>query len=195
MFSPIIDKAIGFAAQKHEGQRRKIGSIPYIAHPMGVAAILMQMGCEEDVVVAALLHDTIEDTDANIEEILSRFGQGVANIVAGCTELPRKCNNWERRKSNMIARLRQAPFEVKLVVAADKYHNLLHILKTKEESGAAVWKNFGRGWEQQAWYYRTVLASILTDLPEQSKNYPVFDQLTAVINELFEGIPSAPPQS
>jgi (p)ppGpp synthase/HD superfamily hydrolase len=195
MFSSLIDKAIGFAAQKHEGQRRKSGSIPYIAHPMGVAAILMQMGCEEDIVTAALLHDTVEDTDASIAEIVFRFGQKVADIVAGCTELPRKCHNWEQRKSNMITRLRHAPFEVKLVVATDKYHNLHHILKTKEESGAAVWKRFGRGPEQQAWYYRTVLESILTDLPEQGENFPVFDKLTAAILELFEGIPSSPPQS
>lgn len=189
----MIDKAIGFAAQKHEGQHRKIGDIPYIAHPMGVAAILMQMGCREEVVTAALLHDTVEDTDANMEEIISRFGQEVGDIVAGCTELPRKCHNWEQRKLNMIERLRQAPFEVKLVVAADKYHNLHHISKSKADSGSAVWKRFGRGPELQAWYYRTVLESILDNLPEGGSDYPIFEQLAGVIDRLFEGIPSSSP--
>ena len=195
LYSPMIDKAIGFAAQKHEGQHRKIGSVPYIAHPMGVAAMLMQMGCREEVVTAALLHDTVEDTDVNLNEITTRFGQEVGDIVAGCTELPRRWNNWEQRKLNMIERLRDAPFEVKLVVAADKYHNLHHLSKSKEEAGSAVWKRFGRGPEQQAWYYRTVLESLLYNLPECSTDYPIFKQLSAVVDQLFDGIPSRCPYS
>lgn len=193
IYSSMIDKAIGFAAKKHNGQRRKIGDIPYIAHPMGVAAILMQMGCREAVVAAALLHDTVEDTDANLDEITTRFGQEVRDIVAGCTELSKKNNTWEQRKLNMVARLRQASFEVKLVVAADKYHNLHHMLKTQEESGTAIWKRFGRGPEKQAWYYRTVLESILFGLPDCGEDYPIFEQLATVIDELFDGIPSSAP--
>ena len=195
IYSPLIDRAIGFAAQKHEGQRRKIGDVPYIAHPMGVAVILMKMGCREEVVAAALLHDTVEDTDVALQDISARFGQEVRDIVAGCTELPRKCNNWEARKLNMIERLRHAPLEVKLVVAADKYHNLHHISKSKDESGEIIWNRFGRGFERQAWYYRSVLNSILANLPKQGAAYPVFEQLADIINTLFDGIPSFPPQS
>jgi hypothetical protein len=93
----------------------------------------------------------------------------------------------------MIERLRQAPLEVKLVVAADKYHNLRHMSKTKAESGTAVWQHFGREAERQAWYYRTVLDSILYGLPENGRPYPIFDLLAGVIEELFDGIPSYAP--
>lgn len=160
---------------------------------MGVAMILMQMGCREEVVAAALLHDTVEDTDATLQEISNIFGQEVADIVAGCTELPRRCNNWEQRKLNMIEKLRDAPLEVKLVVAADKFHNLQHISKSKKKSGAAVWERFGRGAELQAWYYRAVLDSILECLPDSGAAYPIFEQLTAVVEKLFAGIPSRSP--
>jgi (p)ppGpp synthase/HD superfamily hydrolase len=195
MYSTMIDRAIGFASREHEGQYRKSVGVPYIAHPMGVATILLQMGCRQEVVAAALLHDTVEDTDVTIQEICERFGQEVADIVAGCTELPQKYFNWEERKLDMIGKLRNASLEVKLVAAADKYHNLRHISKSKKKCGSAVWKQFGRGPERQAWYYRTIYNSILENLPECGAKYPVFTQLAAVIEELFNETVSCPPQS
>ena len=195
IFSTMIDRAIGFASREHEGQYRKSVRVPYIAHPMGVAMILLQMGCRQEVVAAALLHDTVEDTSVTIQEICERFGQEVADIVAGCTELPRWHYNWEARKLDMIEKLRHASLEVKLVAAADKYHNLRHLSKTKRKHGTAVWNQFGRGPEQQAWYYRAIYSSILENLPLCSEKYPVFNQLAAVIDELFKGTPSCPPHN
>jgi (p)ppGpp synthase/HD superfamily hydrolase len=192
LYSSMIDRAIGFATQAHASQRRKMGDMPYIAHPVGVAMILQRMGCREEVVSAALLHDTVEDTDVSLEDIRRRFGEEVAEIVAGCTELPRREANWESRKLHMIERLRTASLDVKLVVAADKYHNLSHILKTKEALGPVVWERFGRGKEQQAWYYRTVLGSILENVPDEA-DYPIFGELEGVVEVLFAGIRSAPP--
>lgn len=188
IYSPMIDRALGFAARHHEGQHRKVGGVPYIAHPMGVAAILMRMGCRDEVIAAAILHDTVEDTNVTIEDIRVRFGQEVAEIVAGCTELPQNSNKWEDRKLEMIERLRHASPEVKLVIAADKYHNLHHISRSKNKTGSAVWKRFGRGVESQAWYYRAVLKSITYGIPEYTTSYPIFQQLAVVIDELFEGI-------
>jgi hypothetical protein len=95
----------------------------------------------------------------------------------------------------MIDKLRFAPIEVKLVAAADKYHNLSHIIKTKQKRGTAVWNQFGRGVEQQAWYYRTVFSSIMENLPDDGQDYPIFNQLADLINDLFYGIPSTSPQS
>lgn len=195
MYSNLIDRAIGFASREHEGQYRKKTAIPYIAHPMGVATILMQLGCRQEVIAAALLHDTVEDTAVTSQELCERFGQEVADIVAGCTELPRKHFNWEARKLDMIDKLRFASIDIKLVAAADKYHNLRHIVKTKQKRGTAVWTQFGRGVEQQAWYYRTVLSSIIENLPDDGQDYPIFDQLADLIDDLFYGIPSRPPQS
>ena len=191
----LIDRAIGFAAREHHNQMRKTGEkIPYIAHPFAVAMILQQMGCREEVVVAGLLHDTVEDTKVGIEDIRSQFGNDVANIVTGCTELPKRSNSWKERKTQMIASLREASIEVKLVAAADKYHNLSHTLASIKTTGPNIWKQFGQGQEQQAWYYRNVYESILANAASQDGCW-LFEQLGEVISELFEGIPSRPPSS
>ena len=72
MFS-LVDRAIGFAARAHEGQRRKTGNVPFIAHPVGVAMLLLEMGCADEVVAAGLLHDTVEDTKVSIDDIRQQF--------------------------------------------------------------------------------------------------------------------------
>jgi (p)ppGpp synthase/HD superfamily hydrolase len=190
----VVDRAIGFAARAHEGQRRKIGKVPYVAHPFAVAMILQQMGCDETIVAAGLLHDTVEDTRITLDDIRLEFGDEVADIVAGCTEPPKKGVPWEARKMHTIHTLREAPLSVKLVTATDKYHNLVHTLNSRTEMGASVWKKFGRGKEQQAWYFRTVLESITANVPDQNQ-YPIFARLGAVIDELFTGIQSEPPES
>ena len=85
-----------------------------------------------------------------------------------------------------------SPLSVKLVAAADKYHNLSHTLYTANERGKSIWWRFGRGIEQQAWYYRNVSQSILTNVPEPER-YPVFQRLLDVIAEIFDGVPSQEP--
>lgn len=183
----LIDKAIIFALRAHAGQQRKTGNeIPFIAHPFGVAMLLQGMGCPESVVVAGLLHDTVEDTAATLSDIEAEFGSEVSRIVSYCTE-PR--GRWETRKQALIDNLRHAPLEAKLLAAADKYHNLSHMLHNLEKYGPAMWHNFSRGAEQQAWYYRTVLDSILQDIAEPDL-YPIFGQLQNVIEQLFMDVPS-----
>ncbi len=189
-----IDRAIGFAARAHDGQRRKTGNIPYIAHPVGVAMILQEMGCEESIVVAGLLHDTVEDTNVTLDEIRYNFGDEIANIVAICTEPSKKNSNWESRKLHMIEALRDAPLSAKLVAAADKYHNLGHTLYTKQALGSAIWKRFGRDEAHQAWYYRSMLKSITANVA-QPERYPIFGRLELLIDELFDGTPSQPPKA
>lgn len=188
----LVDQAIGFAARAHDGQRRKTGNLPYIAHPMGVAMILQAMGCAETVVAAGLLHDVVEDTAVTLEEVRRRFGGEVAEIVALVTEPPKADNQWEARKQHAITILREAPLEAKLVAAADKYHNLSHTLHTRRRQGATVWENFGRGKRRQAWYYRTVLESLLANVPDPDA-YPIFARLEAVIAALFGDIPAESP--
>lgn len=191
MFS-LIDQAIAFAAKAHEGQHRKTGNVPYIAHPVAVAMMLQAMGCGEAIIAAALLHDTVEDSNVDPAEIRSKFGDEVADIVAGCTELPKSSYRWEVRKNHHIESLRQASLAVKLVTAADKYHNLNHLLSGRPVSDPAVWHHFSRGVEQQAWYYRSIVESILTGVG-QSEQYPIFDTLAQFVNEVFAGIPPLAP--
>lgn len=188
----LVDRAIGFAARAHKGQRRKTGNVPYIAHPFGVAMILQGMGCDETIVAAGLLHDTVEDTKVTLDEIRDNFGEEVASIVAAVTEPSKKKIDWESRKFHTIHILRTAPLAVKLVAAADKYHNLTHTQYNLALAGPRVWKRFGRGREQQAWYYRSVAESIAANVPD-AERYPIFDQLAKTIEEVFDGIPSKPP--
>lgn len=189
----LVDRAIGFAARAHEGQWRKTGRVPYIAHPFGVAMILQQMGCDEEVVAAGMLHDVVEDTTVTLDEIRQTFGDTVADIVEGCTEPTKRGIKWERRKQHMIDTLCEAPLTVKLVAAADKYHNVSHAIFTEKQVGSSMWKRFGRGKEEQAWYYRSVTRSISANVPNPER-YPIFAKLAASVEELFDGIESKPPQ-
>lgn len=187
-----IDKAILFALRAHAGQRRKTGKeIPFIAHPFGVAILLQRMGCAEEVVIAGLLHDTVEDTSVTMPQIEMEFGAEVARIVSYCTE-PR--GRWETRKQFLIDSLRHAPLEAKLLAAADKYHNLSHMLHNQEKYGTNMWLNFSRGAEKQAWYYRTVTDSILAGISDPAQ-YPIFGLLQDVVERLFAGIPATPVSS
>jgi (p)ppGpp synthase/HD superfamily hydrolase len=188
---PLIDMAIDFAARAHEGQRRKSDNVPYIAHPVAVAMILQRMACSPEIIAAGLLHDTVEDTAVTLDEIRATFGEAVAAIVAGCTE-PGKHNSWESRKSHTVEHLRSASLAVKLVAAADKYHNLTGTVRQREFAGAAVWDRFNRGVEQQAWYYRSVAASLLANVAEPER-YPIFADLTHLVERVFAGVPSQPP--
>jgi len=188
----LVDKAIGFAVKAHAGQKRKIGPLPYIVHPFGVAMILARMDCNETIIIAALLHDVVEDTKKSLDDVRKKFGDDVAEIVAGCTELPKKDYQWEERKREMIKRLLDASLPVKLVAAADKYHNLSHTLHNRRKKKHGIWQSFGRGKGQQAWYYRNVTESLVANVPDPEQ-YPIFGLLRLVVDETFEGIDSEPP--
>ena len=118
-----VDQAIVFATQAHAHKLRKGTDIPYITHPFAVAMILARGGFGEDTIIAGLLHDTVEDAGVSLEELRQRFGDAVANIVAGCSE-PDKSLPWEERKRHTLEALRTAPLAVRAVTCADKLHNL-----------------------------------------------------------------------
>ncbi|XP_043274291.1 guanosine-3',5'-bis(diphosphate) 3'-pyrophosphohydrolase MESH1 isoform X5 [Venturia canescens] len=125
-----VMKAANFAAIKHTNQRRKdAAETPYINHPLGVANILIQEGNvhDPDVIVAALLHDTVEDTDTTFEEIEMNFGSKVRKIVVEVTDdknLPK-----QERKLLQIKHSPHISHEAKLVKLADKIYNLRDLLK------------------------------------------------------------------
>ena len=153
-----IEEAIEVAAEAHHGQYRKGTSTPYITHPYAVGLILMEAGCTEAVVVAGILHDTVEDTELTLEFIRHRFGSYIADIVEGCSE--NKALRWRARKTERIEALRIASPEVCIVTCADKLHNLRTIISEYDVIGDAVWDRFHGGVEDQAWYYRSILSAI-----------------------------------
>jgi (p)ppGpp synthase/HD superfamily hydrolase len=162
LFSPRLDRALRFSALRHRHQRRKGSEVPYIQHPVAVAIILDRLGWPEDVVIAGLLHDAVEDTDATIDEVRAEFSESVAEIVGACTEHKRDASGnpraWIDRKRDHIEVLRNAPVSARAVALADKLHNLLSI-REDQQSGRAVHSLFNAPWSQVLWYYHTTIDS------------------------------------
>lgn len=155
----LIEKALQIASRAHEGQYRKQTDIPYIAHPVAVGMLLLRAGYEAELVAAGILHDTVEDTAVTIEMIEQEFGPKIAEIVSGCSE-PDKSLPWKERKEHTIQFLRTAPEEIRVVVCADKLHNIRSIIDDYELYGEQVWERFNAGKQQQEWYYRNVVESL-----------------------------------
>jgi (p)ppGpp synthase/HD superfamily hydrolase len=155
----MIDSALEVAAKAHYDQKRKGTDIPYITHPVAVAMILLRAGCTDELIIAGLLHDTVEDAQIPLDYIRDHFGERVAFIVAGCSE-PDKSLPWEERKQHTIEYLRTAPLDVRLVTCADKLHNLRTIASDYKRLGEAVWDRFKRGKKDQEWYYRSIVESL-----------------------------------
>ena len=156
---PRFLRAFEFAAQKHAGQLRKASTIPYIAHLMGVASLVLEAGGDEYLAIAALLHDVVEDCGGApmLKEIGRRFGTRVAHVVEGCTDADTYPKPpWRERKEKYIRQLKTADADPRLVSAADKLNNLRSILSDYRAVGESVWSRFNGGREGTLWYYRTL---------------------------------------
>jgi (p)ppGpp synthase/HD superfamily hydrolase len=153
VYSPALYDAIQLAARAHHHQVRKGTEIPYIVHPLAVAGLLIRVCTPEPAVIAALLHDVVEDTPVTIQEILSRFGPEVADLVTALSE-PDKKAPWEDRKAHTIDFLeKKATDDVLLVALADKLDNIRAIREGLESDGEAFWERFNRPRAKQKWYY------------------------------------------
>ena len=175
-------RAFVFAAEKHKGQTRKASSIPYIAHLMGVASLVLEAGGDEDLAIAALLHDVVEDCGGvpMLKEVRRRFGARVAKVVDGCTDAytdPKP--PWRERKERYIARLRNEDKETRLVSAADKLNNVRSILSDYRAVGESIWSRFNGGREGTLWYYRT-----LRDEFRRSRPNRITRDLALAVSEL-----------
>ena len=167
---PRFRRAFLFAADKHAGQTRKASSIPYIAHLMGVASLVLEFGGNEDLAIAALLHDVVEDCGGMrmLKEVRRRFGPRVAKIVDGCTDSytdPKP--PWRERKETYLRHLKKADGETRLVSAADKLNNVRSILSDYREVGESIWARFNGGREGTLWYYRNLLEEFLRHKPNR----------------------------
>ena len=179
----MLDLAIEVAAKAHRGQVRKGTDIPYISHPYAVGMMLARAGCQEEMIAAGVLHDTVEDTDLTLGYIRETFGEQVASIVEGCSERD-KSASWETRKTHTLEYLRTAPWQVRVVACADKLHNLRTIAAEHEKLGEAVWSRFKRGRSEQEWYYRGLVQS-LCDQREGEKEIPFCAEFRDEVERLF----------
>jgi (p)ppGpp synthase/HD superfamily hydrolase len=175
--------ALVYAAQVHEGHARKGGAqIPYLAHLMSVAALVLENGGDEEQAIAALLHDAIEDQGdrTSAAELRDRFGERVARIVEACSDTDQRPKPpWLGRKQAYIDRMQDEPDEVLLVVLADKVHNARSTVGDLRAHGSATWRKFGGTVEQQLWYYRSLSELFSRRLPG-----PLADELTALVGEI-----------
>jgi len=183
LLSETVDLAITLAAKAHLHQRRKSEDLPFITHPFAVGLILCKIDSPEEVIAAGILHDTVEDTEVTLDEIRRQFGRKVADIVEGASE-PDKSLPWEERKTHTVEFLRTAPLEVKMVVCADKLHNVKTIERERRRIGDRVWERFRRGKEQQEWYYRALIDSLAVET--SSRGYrKLLSEYRLAVEELF----------
>ncbi len=158
-----FDRALLYATLVHGGQVRKGTSIPYVAHLLAVAATVLEYGGDEDLAIAALLHDSAEDQGgvARLNDVRHRFGERVAMVVAACsdsladTSKGERKPDWRTRKRAYLAHLEEAPLDVLRVSLADKVHNARSILRDmrKEEIGEKIWDRFSQPRSETLWYY------------------------------------------
>jgi (p)ppGpp synthase/HD superfamily hydrolase len=175
-----FDHALLYASRLHRDQVRKGTSTPYITHLLAVASIVGENGGTEDEVVAALLHDAPEDQggEARLRDIRDQFGDGVAEIVDGCTdtyETPKP--PWRERKERYLAHLAGASGSVRLVSSADKLHNARTVLSDYRLLGEDLWTRFNGKKEGTLWYYRAVVDVLQGDSP-------IVEELDRTVSEL-----------
>lgn len=165
-----ISAAFALAALVHEKQTRKSTDIPYISHPMAVAAQVAVWGGSEDQFIAALLHDVVEDGGAQYMPVIEEhFGKHVLDLVMACSDAAPQRGQpkgaWIERKEKYIANLRSAADEVLLISAADKWHNLASILADAKQLGEMVLDRFIRQDFERTdkkkmvlWYYKEIIS-------------------------------------
>lgn len=173
-----IHNAIIFASIKHQNQKRKGTNLPYIVHPMEVMQILTENGCSENVIVAGILHDTLEDTDTTPQEIEKEFGKDILAIVQ--TESEDKSKTWKERKQHTIDCLKTDSLETKLVCCADKLSNIRSMYADFQNCGAELWKRFNASKEDIGWYYHSI-----TDNLSGLEGYKMYDELQKYVAILF----------
>ena len=165
--------ALLLAERVHHDQRRTGTGIPYIAHVMAVAALVLEHGGDEDEAIAALLHDAAEEAggEAMLAEIRAQFGDAVGEIVLGCSdslvENPAEKRPWLERKREYIDHVAEASASVCLVSAADKLHNVRALIRDYRAEGELVWPRFNGGREGTLWYYDEVSHALARRWPSR----------------------------
>ncbi|MFW6079654.1 MAG: HD domain-containing protein [Gemmatimonadota bacterium] len=158
-----FERAFRLACELHRHDLRKSTTVPYLAHLMSVAALVLEDGGDEDEAIAGLLHDALEDHPDEItaEELEERFGARVRELVEACTDTPPEYTGgqkppWRKRKERYIEHVRswESPNRISL---ADKVHNARSILRDHRRHGDEVWERFKPTGEQTLWYYRSLV--------------------------------------
>ncbi len=179
--TPLVERALVMATRAHAGRVRKGGSEPEITHPVAVARIVAHHGYGDVAIAAALLHDVVEDTDLEPEDLRAEFPEGVCRIVADLTEDriegPRS-ETWERRKASKLARLESAGESSLAVCAADRIHNMESVIAMLAERGADALAPFSRPPAEMLAYERRIAGRV-----RQGLAHPIVDRLERTLED------------
>ena len=181
----LLDRAMVFAVQAHAGTERRGKGFPYIVHPMEAVSIAATITSDQEILAAAALHDTVEDTDVTVDQIRSEFGERIASLVAAETDavMEGKTENetWHERKKAAIDRLARVSSDAKIVAMGDKLSNMRAIARDYAVQGDALWNLFHvNDPREHEWHYRG-LADALRDL----KDTFAFQEFETLINQVF----------
>lgn len=177
-----FEEALVFATQLHEKQRRRTTGAPYVSHLMGVTSIVMNMPhVTEDEIIAALLHDAVEDQgEKSREEILKRFGGNVVNLIDECTNPP--IDDWRKRKEYAIAQIRRKKLSTPAqhIRLADKIHNAQSLSTEIDIYGKNILSKFSGGQEGTLWYYKSMAEAFKESVDEDLKIWA--QELEEIVN-------------
>ncbi|BBK35341.1 hypothetical protein STAQ_04190 [Allostella sp. ATCC 35155] len=192
-----FDAALAYARQAHANQTRKGTRVPYIAHLLAVAATVLEYGGDEDLAIAGLLHDAVEDQGGlpRLADIRDRFGERVADIVLACSDSQATDGGakppWRQRKLDYLQHLDAAGGDVLLVSLADKVHNARSILRDLRTAGvgASVWGRFNASAADTIAYYAALADTFRRRLPGQ-----LSDELGEIVGAIAAdtGVPVRP---
>lgn len=178
MLNLRIHNAIIFAAQMHKNQIRKGTDLPYIIHPMEVMQILTENGCSEDLIIAGILHDVLEDTAATPEIIENLFGSKVLSLVTSETQNINK--PWKERRQEALLKIAQEDKDAQLVFCADKLSNIKSIYADKLAIGDEVFKRFSAPISDIKWYYQNMVLVL-----NKIDNYKMKHELKTFVDQVF----------
>jgi len=181
----LLDRAIIFAVKAHADTERRGKGYPYIVHPMEAVEIVATMTADQELLAAAILHDTVEDTEVTVEQLRTEFGERIASLVAdesdvmpeGMTEEA----SWHQRKQAAIDRLSKASHDAKMVAMGDKLSNMRAIARDYAEIGDEIWNRFHtKDPKEHEWHYRG-----LADALRELKDTEAYREFESLINQVF----------
>lgn len=185
----LLDKAIKFAVDAHAGTERRGKGFPYIVHPMEAVAIVATMTADQELLAAAALHDTVEDTDVTTAMIRAEFGDRVASLVDTESDKPvagvGEKDSWRERKQAAIDRLASASHDAKIVAMGDKLSNMRAIANDYAVMGDRLWERFHApgGKADHEWHYRGLAASL-----GELAGSPAYSEFTRLLEKVFGGL-------
>jgi len=186
MNTELLDRAISFAVKAHAGTERRGKGFPYIVHPLEAVAIVATMTPDQELLAAAALHDTVEDTSVSLGQLKDLFGERVASLVEAESDVfiegTSEEATWHERKKAAIDRLAAAPYDAKVVAIGDKLSNMRAIARDYAEKGDELWKIFHvKDKADHEWHYRGLAASL-----EELKDTFAYKEFIELVNQVFD---------